>query len=368
MNETFKTYPLKSINIDEAKKIQFKIVEAISNNLTGLDILSRGDLGVKQPNNIPDITRKVEKTLSDIFETEDAILVSGSGTGALRWSIGFTRSANDKILVHDAPIYPTTLSTLNQFKITPIFVDFNDINKVKEIIKSNPDIDQALVQYTRQKIDDSYSYEEVIKTIKEANSNIKIVTDDNYAVFKTGNIGIDFGADLSTFSTFKLLGPEGVGAIIGKKDIIDSIRKQNYSGGSQIQGWQALEVLRGITYAPVMLAIQAETIDNFYKNIKNEKISEIKDVYIVNAQSKVIIVEFHKNIAKKFLKLASKHGMLPHPVGAESKYEITPLFYRVSGTFRKYDKTLSDRMIRINPNRAGDKLIINVIKKILKEM
>ena len=74
-------------------------------------------------------------------------------------------------------------------------------------------------------------------------------------------------------------------------------------------------------------------------------------------------MEFHENIAEAVLKEAQKLGAAPNPVGAESKYEMVPMFYRVSGTFRKADPTLEQRMIRINPMRAGADTILDIIKK-----
>lgn len=367
MNSNFKTYPLKSISINEAKKIQFKIVSEISREFQGLDSLKLGDLGVKQPANIPDTTAKVEKVLARIFGTEDAILLSGSGTGALRWGIFALATPSGDVLVHDAPIYPTTVTSLKMGNINPIFVDFNDLKLLEKTLKEKPNLNFAIVQYTRQKIDDSYDYGKVIKLIKKINPNIKIMTDDNYAVFKTGNIGTDFGADISTFSTFKILGPEHVGAMVGKKSVISKIRKENYSGGSQVQGWQAMEVLRGMAYAPVALAIQAEVVNEVHAYFKKNKIQGIENVFIANAQSKVLIVQLSQPIAEKVLITAEKLGALPHPVGAESKYEIAPLFFRVSGTFRKSIADAEKYLIRINPNRAGSEQIIEILTKSIKE-
>ncbi len=45
--------------------------------------------------------------------------------------------------------------------------------------------------------------------------------------------------------------------MVGDADVINRIRATLYSGGSQIQGAQALEVLRGLVFAPVMHAVQA---------------------------------------------------------------------------------------------------------------
>ncbi|MGL5426379.1 MAG: aminotransferase class V-fold PLP-dependent enzyme, partial [Cetobacterium sp.] len=190
-----------------------------------------------------------------------------------------------------------------------------------------------------------------------------IVTDDNYAVMKVNKLGSELGADLSAFSTFKLLGPEGVGCVVGKKEYVEIIKKSNYSGGGQVQGHEALDVLRGLVYAPVSLAIQGEVNDELNLMFNSGEIEFIKGAYLVNAQSKVIVVELKENIAEEMLVHAEKLGALPNPVGAESKYEFSPLFYRVSGTFRAADPTLEKRMIRINPNRAGATTIVRILKE-----
>ena len=186
---------------------------------------------------------------------------------------------------------------------------------------------------------------------------------------KTKNIGIELGANLSAFSTFKLLGPEGIGCLVGNKKYIDKVIEANYSGGCQVQGYEALEVLKGFIYAPVSLAIQSEVNNKLFNILNSGEIEFIKSAYIVNAQSKVIVIEFKEDIAKEILLYSEKLGALPNPVGAESKYEFSPLFYKVSGTFIKSDNTLENRMIRINPNRAGVDTVLRILKdsyKLLK--
>lgn len=359
-----KVYPLHSINVQEAKEMQFNIVDEICKNFNGNEILSLGDLGVKQPNNKPDFTLKVEQVICNIFSAEKSKLVIGSGTGAIRFAIHaiLCNSKNRTILIHDAPIYPTTQVTFEMFNVNILKADFNNVENLKKIIVENEQISCCLIQITRQKLEDKYDAAEVIKYIKKINVNIKIITDDNYAVFKTGNIGTQIGADLSTFSTFKLGGPEGVGCIVGNSKLIKLIENFNYSGGSQIQGWQAYNVLQAFVQAPVMLAIQAEVVQEIVKIIEKKKYKEINKAFVVNSQSKVVIIEFNKPIAKKFLSYSTKLGALCNPVGAESKYEMSPLFYRVSSTFRAQNPDAEAFMIRINPNRAGVKTIIRILE------
>lgn len=361
----FKAYPLESISPDEALQKQWKLVDAITKVFRGDEIISRGDLGVIPRINEPRFTKKAEKVIAKFFNAEEAMLVRGAGTGAIRNAIHSTINPGETILVHQAPVYPTTQVSLDMMGIKRKEIDFNKI----ETVNLPSGINGILVQYTRQRPDDSYDMENVLRRLKEHyNDKVPIITDDNYAVMKVHKTGIELGADLSCFSTFKLLGPEGVGCIVGKKKYINKLRKENYSGGSQVQGHEALDVLRGLVYAPVALANQARVVTELKDRLNRNEIPGVKRAYIANAQSKVLLIEFEKPIAKDILKHAIKFGGVPNPVGAESKYEISPMFYRVSGTFKAYDPSLLDTTIRVNPYRTGPDTIINILKNCMKEV
>lgn len=361
-----KTFPLKSITIEEAKEKQFRLVDIITKHMTGTESLNLGDLGVTSKYNKPEKTKVVEEILAEFFGSEACILLRGAGTSALRWGFMTSLKANGSLLIHEAPVYPTTETTLDSMGINLIKADFNNYADVKKTINNNH-VDMVLIQHTRQKSDDSYDLAQLIASVREADSSLPIIVDDNYAVMKTAKTGFESGADLSAFSMFKLLGPEGIGCLTGKACLIDKIRSKNYSGGGQVQGYEAMEVLRGLVYAPVSLAIQAEENDKLIIKLNDKnKYPYIKEAFLANAQSKVLLIEFHEEIAEQLLKEAVKLGALPNPVGAESKYEIAPLFYRVSGTFLKSDPTLRKRMIRINPNRAGTETILRILEESYK--
>lgn len=361
------TYPLKSLSMEEAQKLQFKVVDLITKEFQGHEILTRGDLGVRLELNKPHTTLKAEKIIAALFDAESSILVRGAGTGAIRYALYSVCKSGDTVLVHKAPVYNTTKTSFDMMGIHTIEADFNNVNDIACVMEEHPEIKAALVQYTRQRMDDCYDMEEVISTIKK-NKDIPIITDDNYAVMKTAKNGTQCGADLSCFSTFKLLGPEGIGCIVGKKKYIDILVKEHYSGGSQTQGHEALDVLHGLVYAPVSLAIQAQVNDELIQRLNGKEVAGIKKAFLANAQSKVLLVEFEKEIAQKVLIEAEKLGAAPNPVGAESKYEIVPLFYRVSGTFREADPALIKRMIRINPNRSGADTIIRILKEAMERV
>lgn len=361
------TYPLQSITLEEAMALQFKVVDCITREFSGSEILTRGDLGVVPGLNKPVTTWKAEKVIARIFDAESSILVRGAGTGAIRYALFAVMKAGETLLVHTSPIYSTTKTTVEMLGLKTVAADFNDPDSIRRVCGEHPEIKAALVQYTRQSISDSYDMEEVIRTIKEC-SGVPVVTDDNYAVMKVRKNGSQCGADLACFSAFKLQGPEGIGCIIGKKEYIDILVKHHYSGGSQTQGHEALEVLRGLVYAPVSLAIQARVNDRLVSRLLSGELPGIRDAFLANAQSKVLLVEFEEPIAEQVLEEAQKLGAAPNPVGAESRYELVPMFYRVSGTFRATDPTITKRMIRINPMRSGDDTVIRILREAMERV
>jgi cystathionine beta-lyase/cystathionine gamma-synthase len=358
------TYPLESITLDEAKNMQFKLIDAVTRYFKGSEILSLGDLGVVKGLNKPTTTLKVEQVLADFFGQEAAVLVRAAGTAAIRWGLYSMIKPGNSLLVHDAPIYPTTQVTIESMGLNIVKADFNNKTELAKVINENK-IDAVLIQYTRQRIEDSYDMTEVINIIRDGLGEVPIITDDNYAVMKVKNIGVQCGADLSAFSMFKLLGPEGIGCVVGKKTYVDKIIKSNYSGGGQVQGHEALEAIRGLVYAPVALAIQAEVNNELVDRLNRGEVKGVKKAFLANAQSKVLLVELEKDIANEVIEEAEKLGSAPNPVGAESKYEFVPMFYRVSGTFRAADKSLESRMIRINPMRSGADTVIRILKEAL---
>ena len=355
-----KTFPLQSLTLAQAQQKQFALVDTICRHFPGADFLAGGDVGLSPGLNQPRVTQRVEALLADAFHAEAAVLVQGAGTGAIRAGLAALLKPGQRLLVHAAPVYPTTAVIVEQMGLELVRADFNRPAAIRQAISEHHPA-AALVQHTRQQPEDSYDLAEVLAQM--AQCNVPTLTDDNYAVMKVDRIGCECGATLSTFSCFKLFGPEGVGAVVGRAEAIARIRQTMYSGGSQIQGAQALEVIRGLVYAPVMHAVQAGVSERLLEMLNCGVIPAVKKAVIANAQSKVLIVEFHQPIAKKVLEEAQKRGALPYPVGAESRYEIPPLFYRLSGTFRAANPALEHTAIRINPNRCGEETVMRILRE-----
>ena len=375
-----KTFPLQSLTLIEAQQKQFALVDSICRHFPGSEFLAGGDLGLTPGLNQPRITQRVEQVLADAFHAQAAALVQGAGTGAIRAALAALLKPGQRLLVHDAPVYPTTQVIIEQMGLTLITANFNDLSALKQVVDEQQP-DAALVQHTRQQPQDGYILADVLATLRSA--GVPALTDDNYAVMKVARIGCECGANVSTFSCFKLFGPEGVGAVVGDADVISRIRATLYSGGSQVQGAQALEVLRGLVLAPVMHAVQAGVSERLLALLngggggggksagllsRGGAVAEVKSAVIANAQSKVLIVEFHQPIAARVLEEAQKLGALPYPVGAESKYEIPPLFYRLSGTFRQANPQLEHCAIRINPNRSGEETVLRILRESIADV
>jgi len=270
-----KTHPLSSIGLDEAKRFQFRLVDSVTRAFPGSEVLSMGDSGLRRDLHKPLATSRVESVIADFFGVERAVLVQGAGTGALRSAFMSAFPARSRVLVHDAPVYPTTATTLESMATELVRADYNDLGALEAALKREKPA-AAIVQLARQKIDDSYSHEAVIALIKRVSPETVVITDDNYAVMKVERIGAQCGADLSAFSLFKLLGPEGVGCVVGKRRYVEVIEKQNYSGGTQVQGHQAMAALRGLIQAPVALAIQSGVVEELAERLSKGEVGGVK--------------------------------------------------------------------------------------------
>lgn len=356
---------LPSLSIEEAQEKQFKLVHMMSRHFEGRQFLSMGDLGVAPKYKRPEQTYLVERVLADFFGTEDCALVRGAGTGAIRNILSMLLSAGEQMFIHTAPVYTTTKETIRILGIKTVAADYNDLDSVRAAIQNHPEVKVFYVQHARQQPTDHYHLEDVIKTVKEERPDLQIVVDDNYCAMKMKGIGVELGADYSTFSGFKLLGPEGIAVIVGKKEGIERVHQYNYSGGGQVQGYEAMEMLRMMTFASVSLAIQGEQVEKLCQALNEGAVVGIRAAYITNAQSKNVIVELEDPIAQEVIKLSDAHGAATHPVGAESKYEIIPMIYRVSGSFLEAQPELKEYGLRINPMKSGASTIIDILRKVI---
>ncbi|MER6105018.1 aminotransferase class V-fold PLP-dependent enzyme [Streptomyces sp. NPDC001832] len=355
------TYPLATVELDEAIARQFRLLEATAAHFEGHRLFD-ADAGVVPGLGRPRTTARVEAVLADFFGAEDAAFVQGAGTGAIRAALGAAVQAGDPLLIHRAPVYRTTEVTLRGIGVRTVEVDFNDARALREALESGR-FRWAYVQHTRQRLADSYDPAEVLAACRTA--GVRTVVDDNYAVMRTPAAGVELGADASCFSLFKLHGPEGVGIVVGARDLVGNIRRDNYSGGGQVQGHQALDALRALTHVPVMWSVQSRVGAEVAKRLAAGEVDGVAEVRIANAQDRCLLVRLDRPVAKELPAVAARFGAAPYPVGSNSRYEIAPLFYRMSSSALDDSPELADWTVRINPMRAGADLVIDILRRSL---
>ncbi|WP_224771105.1 aminotransferase class I/II-fold pyridoxal phosphate-dependent enzyme [Metabacillus idriensis] len=355
-------------SMEEAKELQFKLIDEMTKVFRNNSFFEIGDVGLHPDYHRPKTTAAAEKVLSNVFDSEDCALVRGSGSGAIRIALSMVAEPGDSIFVHEAPMYMTTKETFRMMGLKQETVNFNDLDDVKNALEAKQNIRVFYIQHARQQPTDTYDLEETISLVKQIRPEVIIVVDDNYCAMKMKGIGVEYGAHLSTFSGFKVLGPEGIGIILGTGEIIEKIHQTNYSGGGQVQGHEAHELLRAMTMAPVMLAIQNEQVGQLCDSLNNGGFSFVKEAYITNSQSKNVIVELSEPIALQVIERAPSFGAATYPVGAESKYEILPMIYRVSGSFLESQPDLREYGLRINPMKASAETIIRILERSVKEI
>ena len=167
-----KTFPLQSLTLIEAQQKQFALVDTICRHFPGCEFLTCGDLGLTPGLNQPRITQRVEQVLADAFHAQAAALVQGAGTGAIRAALAALLKSGQRLLVHDAPVYPTTRVIIEQMGLTLITADFNDLSALKQVVDEQQP-DAALVQHTRQQPQDRYVLADVLATLRAAARSTK---------------------------------------------------------------------------------------------------------------------------------------------------------------------------------------------------
>ncbi|QBD82586.1 aminotransferase class V-fold PLP-dependent enzyme [Ktedonosporobacter rubrisoli] len=359
---------LAPLSLAEARQLQFRLVEAITQEFAGHEWLSRGDLGVGLDGKGSRYTRQAERALARMFGVEDAVFVTGAGTGAIRCALFALLPPLSRILVHEAQLYPTTAVTFRAAGYQAVPINFDDEAQLTQAL-AGEELQAVLIQHTRQNLATHYQLADVISIIRKRRPELVILVDDNYAVANTPKIGVELGAAVSAFSSFKLLGPEGIGIVLCTQAIAERIRADMYSGGSRVQGFQAQEALIGLSMAFMANATTQETVDTIVTHIRKRAHPAIAEAHIANMQSPIILIRFHAPIGSQITTLAARYGAAPFPVGAMSRYELIPMFYRVSGTMTaELGAAAAQHWIRINPMRAGAETVLRILEKALNEV
>ncbi|RLV57020.1 aminotransferase class V-fold PLP-dependent enzyme [Aeromicrobium phragmitis] len=354
------TTPLPIATAEDAIDAQQRLVEAIAEHFPD-GAMFRADVGVLPGLGQPDTTRRAELALAQAFGAQDACLVQGAGTGAIRAALSAGPWARDerRLLAHAAPDYSTTGTTLHDGAADVVRVDFDDAAALDHALAEDP-ARWVYVQHTRQRLTDRHRPGDVIARARAVGR--RVIVDDNYAVYRTPRIGVEYGASVSAFSLFKLNGPEGVGVVLGDADIVEQARAANYSGGGQVQGGQALAALQALVMVPLNWAAQARASVELAELLAAGEVPGIVDARLANAQDLCVIALLDRPVAAQVPQWAARYGAAPYPVGSNSRHEITPLIYRLSSSTLDAQPELRDWAVRINPMRAGARLTARILR------
>ncbi|HET9085599.1 MAG TPA: aminotransferase class V-fold PLP-dependent enzyme [Candidatus Limnocylindrales bacterium] len=340
----------------EAHEAQGRLVEQLMTSFSGGDFLGGMDLGLDGGAS-PSYTRRAESAIAAFFEAEDAVLLHGSGTAAVRESLAVSIAPGGAVLMHSAGPFRTTGPTLEAMGARVVRTALEDLEAVAEAAR---DCDAALLQHARHLPTDTYDIASAIDALRAANSRIRVVVDDNYAVLKVRRIGYQLGADLSAFSTFKLLGPEGVGCVVGRAELIDRIRARNASGGGVVQGPTARAVLEGLVAAPIKLAFSEQVAIEAAERI--EGIPGVSRAFVGNLEETVIILVLEDPMAAEVIEAARARGAATRPVGTESRHELVPLIHQVSSFMVAAEPAAATTMVRVSPMFATADPVVRLVE------
>jgi hypothetical protein len=353
------TSPFRQLTVAEGTEFQFRLVDLMHRHFDGRSILEAGDYGAPPELGRPHTTAKVEAVFADFFGSDDAALVAGAGTGALRAALMASLEAGASVVVHSPPMYSTTRVTFRAMGLRTTRVDFNDVAARRTAFADNPAM--VHLQHARSMLEDAFSPAEVIADAKRIAPESIVLVDDNYAAMQVPKIGVELGADLSAFSLFKLLGEPGVGLVVGRGDLVARIREDAYSGGSKIQGPVALATLKAVVQAPVMLAIQTEVVGEVVERLNAGEIPGIVRAEIGQHQERTVLAELDQPITERVLDCAGQFGATTYPVGSQSRHETNVMIYRLSRAMCEARPDLATRMLRISPFRSGPDTVMRVL-------
>lgn len=354
------THPLRQLTLEEAKQLQFRLVDLIHHHFDGREALEAGDYGAPPELGRSRATAKVESVLARCFNAEDAVLVTGAGTGAIRAALMAVLDPGAAVLVHDFPLYATTAVTFRAMGLERWSADLNDRQQRAEVLQRGPAM--VYLQHSRQRLDDAFDTGEIIAEAKAMAPEATILIDDNYTIMQVPRSGVELGAHLSAFSLFKLFGEPGVGCVVGREDLVRRIRDDAYSGGSKVQGPAALATLKSLVYAPVALAVQSEVVEEVLERLNSGEIAGVRRAVPGNHQERSVLVEFEEPIARRILDVAWRHGAAPYPVGSQSRFETNVLIYRLSRAMCEADPESAERMVRVSPFRSGPSTVMRVLR------
>jgi hypothetical protein len=351
------------MGIEEAAAWQDAWVEAVTRRFAPLGSpLAGGEVGIGGEAGRPRATIACEEALVDVFGGAEAILVRGGGTGALRLALFATVPSGGRLLVHEPETYLTTRLTLEAMGVELVLCDFNRVESIEAALEAGC-LDAVLIQHMRPRLEDSYLLADVVAAVRGASPSVPIVVDDNYAPLKAPRLGVAVGADISAFSLFKHGGPEGIGCVLGRTGTAARILPFMNSGGSIVQGPEAIAVVEALGRAALPTARQTIVNREIGRRLAAGEVAGVRRAVACHCPETIVLVEFDEPIAEGVRRAAGNLGAATRPVGMESYHEVVPAFIRPSKSLISDQPGIEEQVVRINAMRAGPDLVVDLLRR-----
>lgn len=358
-----RTGPLPQVmDLEQAAAWQEAWARAVTERFAPLGTpLAGGALGIDGEAGPPDATAACAAALADVFGAEEGMLVRGAGTGAIRLALMAELPSRARVLVHEPATYLTTRMTLEAMGAELLSCDFNSLDAVEEALRAGAP-DALLVQHMRPRLEDSYEVEALVALAGRVRGDMPIFVDDNYAPLKAPRLGCALGADVSAFSLFKHGGPEGVGCILGRAGLTEAVMPFMNSGGSIVQGPEAIEVVEALGRAALPTAMQSAATREIAERLAAGEVAGIRRAIAGHCPETVVLAELEQPIAAEVRAAAGRLGMATRPVGMESYHEVVPALLRPSKSLMADRPGIERFVLRVSAMRAGADLVIELLR------
>ncbi len=247
---------------------------------------------------------KARQTIAKIIGAEsDNIIFTSSATEAANLALMGCWQSNFKHIVTSEIEHPSMHNTIKFLQQKGSFVDYLKTNSDGTICvedvknKVNKSTNVLSVMLVNNETGAINNIREISKIAKTINPNIIIICDCVQAFckidFKVKQLGVDF----AVFSSHKVHGPKGVGALFCKN--LNKLKPQVYGGGQEKGYRSGTENTGGIiAFAKASEIMYSKINDNFayvqnLKNIIKEELKTVENILInSNNQSSPYILSF----------------------------------------------------------------------------
>ena len=233
-----------------------------------------------------------ERRLANLEGAEDCVVLT-SGVSAITTTILSLVRSGDHIVITDDS-YKKTLefckSYLKQFDIGCTIIPFGDYEVIEKAIKKN-----TRFIFSESPTNPYLNIFDLVKIKKIADKHKVLTLVDSTFSTPLNQRPIEFGMDLVLQSATKYLGGHNdilAGAVLGRADLIDTIRNLHKSMGGLIDPHCCYLLLRGLKTFPLRVKQQNESALKIAKFLENHP--RVKKVYYPFLKS-----HRHYKIAKK---------------------------------------------------------------------